>query len=406
MRTLDDIIPPSRRRESEPMSDSGSDNHRPKNSGESRFPFTTFIAIVLVIITSIGVLFYFSTSKVEVTPSTVSVAVQSSFTATQGTGSLPFQVITAQKTASQTIKSSGSKQVSSSASGMITVYNIQAKSQKLIANTRFATTAGLVFRIHTAVTVPAGTTQKPGSVVVKVYADKPGSTYNVGPTSFTVPGFAGTPQANQIYARSIAPITGGVSGNVPIADVTEEQQARKEISAALSSDLLASVQAQIPTGFVLVSGAATTTFEAIPLTPSSTTGMADVKELGTVTAVVFPNAALASAIASSVTSIGYQGESISLKSTDKLEYTPENGVPNTETQSISFTLSGTAPLIYSIDRARIAAAIAGKSRSAAEVALTNYPEVKKALIILRPFWRQTFPEDPTAISVVTVEEAY
>jgi len=134
--------------------------------------------------------------------------------------------------------------------------------------------------------------------------------------------------------------------------------------------------------------------------------MADVKEVGTVTAIVFPNTALASAIASSVTSIGYQGEPITLKATDKLEFIAENSMPDMNAQSLSFTLSGTAPLIYSVDPARIAAAIAGKSRSAAEVALTNYPEVKKAIIILRPFWRQSFPQDPAVISVVTVEEAY
>lgn len=406
MRTLDDIIPPSRRREAEPMSEAGSSERRPKPSGESKFPFTTFVAIALVIITSIGVLFYFSTSKVEVTPSTVSVAVQSSFTATQGTGNLPFQFITAQKTASQSIKSSGTKQVSSSASGTITIYNTQTKAQKLIANTRFATSAGLIFRIHTPVTVPAGSTSKPGSVIAKIYADKPGSTYNVGPTSFTIPGFAGTPQASQVYARSTSPMTGGASGTIPVANANDEAQARQQITAALSADLLASIQSQIPSGFILLMGAATTTFEDVALTPSSTSGMADVKNVGTITAIVFPNAALASAIASSVTSIGYQGEPITLKSAEKLEFLAENGIPDTNAQSLSFTLSGTAPLIYSIDPARIAAAIAGKSRSAAEVALTNYPEVKKAIIILRPFWRQSFPQDPATISVVTVQEAY
>jgi hypothetical protein len=67
--------------------------------------------------------------------------------------------------------------------------------------------------------------------------------------------------------------------------------------------------------------------------------------------------------------------------------------------SFSFTLSGTAVLEYTVDPVRIAAAIAGKTRAEAEVALTNYPEVKRAVLILRPFWRKVFPEDPTAIAV-------
>jgi hypothetical protein len=79
-----------------------------------------------------------------------------------------------------------------------------------------------------------------------------------------------------------------------------------------------------------------------------------------------------------------------------------SGMPDPSATSFSFTLSGTASLIYTIDSTRIAAAVSGKTRSAAEVALTNYPEVKRAVIVLRPFWRQTFPQDPSTISIVVV----
>lgn len=371
-----------------------------------KFPFVTVVAVALVIATSVGVLFYFSSSKVEVTPNTVSAAVQSSFTATKSSGSLPFEIITAQKIASQSIKGSGTKTVSSSASGTITIYNTQAKAQKLIANTRFATSAGLVFRIHSAVTVPSGTASKPGSVTAKVYADQAGASYNVDSTSFTIPGFAGTPLASQVYARSTTMMAGGASGSVPVVDTALEAQTRSALVAALAPDLLASIQGQIPPGYVLVPGAIVTTYEESALAPSATTGQVDIKEQGTITAVIFPNAALATAIAASVTGIGYQGEPLTLASADSLQLAAANGLPDVNASSFTFSLSGTASLVYSVDPARIAAAIAGKTRSAAEVALTNYPEVKRAIIILRPFWRQSFPEDPASISVVTAASAY
>ncbi|MDP2652343.1 MAG: hypothetical protein Q8O94_04350, partial [bacterium] len=136
--------------------------------------------------------------------------------------------------------------------------------------------------------------------------------------------------------------------------------------------------------------------------PSGTTGQVEVKEQGTITAVVFPNAALAKAIASSITNLGYQGEPLTLSSTDDLLLAAADGIPSTDAETFSFTIAGTAPLTYTVDSARIAAAVAGETRSAAEVALTNYPEVKRAIIILRPFWRQTFPQDPSSISVVIV----
>ncbi len=399
MRTLNDIVPPSRRnKEAESMAPS----RQPLNlSGERppKFPYATLGAVVLVIIISIGALLYFSTAKVEVTPTTVSAAIQTSLTASVSGGTLPFQVITAQKIATQSVKSSGTKTVSSSASGTITIYNTQTKSQPLIATTRFATAAGLIFRIHTAVTIPGGTTAKPGSITATVYADQAGASYNVGSTSFTVPGFAGTPLASAVYARSESAMTGGASGNIPIVDAVAETQARGALITALSPDLLASIQDKIPPGYVLLTGAATTTYVELTPAPSSTTGMVEVKEQGTITGVVFPNAALAKMIAGSVSGLGYQGEPVTLSRTDGLLLAAVN-LPNPDTQSFAFTIAGTAPLVYTVDSARIAAAVAGKTRSAAEVALTSYPEIKRAIITLRPFWRQTFPQDPSSISVV------
>jgi len=400
MHTLEDIIPPSRRKETATITNK-SDSREP--SHRSRFPFTTLFVVVLIIAASIGALFYFSSAKVEVTPNTVSAAVQSSFTANQSTGTLPFEIITAQKTATQSVASSGTKTVNSFASGTITIYNTQTQTQRLIANTRFATTAGLVFRIRSAVAVPGGSSAKPGSITAKVFADQAGSSYNVAPTSFTIPGFAGTPQASQVYARSTTAMTGGSSGSVPVVDSTVENKARSALITALGPDLATSIKDQIPAGFVMVPGSATTTFQELESAPSSTTGQVDVKEQGTITAIVFPNAALAKAIASSVSDLAYQSEPITLSSTDNLLLASASGIPSPDAQSFSFTIAGTASLVYTVDPVRIAAAIAGETRSAAEVALTNYPEVKRAVIILRPFWRQTFPKDPSSISVVVAD---
>ena len=396
MRTITDIIPPSRRSpEGNPLSDLPVTGRpgRPK-----RFPFVTLIVTLLITAGAVGMLYHFSTAKVEVTPNTLSVAVQGSFTATQSSGVLPYEIITAEKIASQSVKSSGSKAVSATASGHITIYNTQTKPQKLIASTRFATTAGLIFRIPSAVTVPAGNTAKPGSILVKVVADKAGDVYNVGATSFTIPGFAGTPQASQVYARSTAAMTGGASGTVPVIDVGVESQTRVALSSALVSDLSTSLQAKIPDGYTLLPGAATTTFTALPSTPTATTGTVDVKEQGTITAIVFPSGALAKGIASSVSTLNYSGEALSLQPTSALTLSTIS-LPTEGASSFTFQLAGTAAFVYTVDSTRISAAVAGKTPSEAQVALTNYPEVKRAVLILRPFWRHTFPQDPSAITV-------
>lgn len=402
MRTFNDIVPPSRRKEAEPLSQPPAHSKEPLRLREQRpkFPYTTLIATAAVIVLSVGALFYFSNAKVEVTPNTVSAEVQGSVTATKGSGDLPFEIITAQKIASQSVKSTGTKTVSSSASGTITIYNAQAGSQRLITNTRFATGSGLIYRIHSAVTIPGGTAAKPGSVTAKVYADKPGASYNIGPSSFTIPGFAGTSLANLVYARSTGQMTGGASGEVPLVDEAAESQAREALKTALVPDLEKSIASQVPEGYLLLPGAMKTTYEALESAPSATTGQVEVKEQGTITAVIFPNAALAKTIAESVAGFGYQGEPLTLTSTSGLTLAAPSGLPDVDDESFTFTLAGTAPLMYTIDPTRIAAAVSGKTRSAAEVALTNYPEVKRAVIVLRPFWRQTFPQDPASISVV------
>jgi hypothetical protein len=401
MRTVDDIIPPSRRREVEPLSQPTGAPREPLRLEKSpRFPYATLIAILLVIGASVGALFYFSSAKVVVTPNTVSAEVQNSFAAEPSSGELPYEVITSQKIASQSVKGSGTKPVNAPASGTITIYNTQSKAQPLVANTRFATPAGLIFRIRTSVTVPGGTAAKPGTVTARVYADQSGSSYNVGPSNFTIPGFAGTAQATLVYAKSTTAMTGGASGNMPVVDAATEAEAREGLRRALAPDLMESLAAQVPEGYILLPGAATTTYQDLSPEASATTGQVEVKQQGTITAVVFPNTALAKAIAKSITGLGYQEEPISLSEGSGVRLTPLNGIPEAAESSFAFTLTGTASLVYVVDPTRIAAVVSGKTRSAAEVALTNYPEVKRAIIVLRPFWRKAFPQDPSTISVV------
>ena len=401
MPTLNDIIPPSRRREVGPSETAAlpPQQQQPRSPRrQNRFPYATVFGVIIVIAASAGALMYFSSARVEVTPAVLSAAVQNSFTASQDAGALPYEIITAQKIATQNVKGSGTKTVNSSASGTITIYNTQAKAQKLVATTRFATTAGLIFRIHSAVSVPAGTSAKPGSVTATVYADKAGDTYNVAPTAFTLPGFAGTPQSNQVYGRSTVAFTGGASGTVPVTDSATEAQATNSLVNALMPDLAASIKAQVPAGYTLVTGSATTTYQELAAESASSTDSITIREQGTVTAVVFPTAALAKAIALSLSASGYQGEPITLLPASTLTLSAGT-IPSVNTDPFSFNLSGTAALEYTVDPTRIAAAVSGKTRAAAEVALTNYPEVKRAIITLRPFWRQSFPQDPSTITV-------
>ncbi len=400
MRNFDDIIPPSKRKETESPQRDLHEPVRVQSRRSFRFPYITVLVALIVIAGSVGAMFYFASAEVVITPDTQNAPIQNSFTANLGNGNaLSFEVISAQKMAMQDVVSSGNTSVTASASGSVTIYNTQPKPQRLIATTRFASANGLIYRIHTAVTVPAGSASAPGTITATVTADQPGSSYNIGPSSFTVPGLAGTPLATKVYAQSTQPITGGASGTEPIVDPTVATNAHNALVSALTPALVDALRRQVPSGYILLPGAATTTFQDLAPTTASSTGKASLRVQGTVTAVVFPAQALAAAIASSTPSMAYQGSPIQLATSTGLSMTPLGAFPSASSQSFTFSLSGTAQLTYVVQTGQIAAAVAGKSRSAAKVALTNFPEVKNAILVLHPFWRTSFPQDPSAITV-------
>jgi hypothetical protein len=397
MRTLDDIVPPSRRKETPETQEEIRAMNAPLRPRRTRsgFPYTTAIIALVIILLAAGAIWYYSGAEVEVTPNADAVTASGSYTATATGTDLSFRIVTADKVATQSVAATGSQNVSSVAVGTIIISNSSSATQKLVATTRFETTSGLVFHIKNAASIPAG-----GSVSAAVYADQPGATYNIGASSFTVPGLANSALYSEVIGKSTSSMSGGASGSQPVVDPTTLASAQAALQTALAPDLASQLQAAVPEGYVLIAGAASTTYQSLAPTMASSTGMATVSEEGTATGIALPDAALAQALALQVEGSAYSGQALTIADPTTLALTPSAGLPDASSQTFTFTLSGSANLISTIDPNQIAAAVAGKTRSAAEVALTNYPSVKQAVLILRPFWESTFPEDPAKITVV------
>jgi len=98
----------------------------------------------------------------------------------------------------------GNKTEDAIATGELIIINDSSVAQPLISTTRFMTTSGLLFRLKSGVTVPAG-----GQVTAEVYADKAGESGNIGPSNFTIPGLNEAKQ-KLIYAKSEATMIGGI----------------------------------------------------------------------------------------------------------------------------------------------------------------------------------------------------
>jgi hypothetical protein len=200
------------------------------------------------VIGCVGAIYAFSGAKVVVTPTTNVATVSGDFSATPSAGDLPFEVISVEKVGMQQVKAEGTENANDPSQGTITIYNGQEKPQELIKNTRFETSDGLIFRIHESVKIPAGTATAPGQLQVTAYADAGGEKYNVGPTTFTLPGLKGGASFTLVYAKSTGSMSGGFSGVRPSVSVKTREAQSATIQAGLDKDLKEEVATKIPEG--------------------------------------------------------------------------------------------------------------------------------------------------------------
>ena len=357
---------------------------------------TILIALAVVIVSALA-LYAFSGAKVEVEPSTATAFVSGEFTATASSGNLPFEIIAVEKVGTRSVTAESTATVNVPSQGSITAYNEQSSSQKLIKNTRFETPEGLIFRIRDSIIIPAAKGGTPGTVSATVYADEAGERYNIGPTSFTLPGLKNGAQFTRVYAKSPSAMSGGFSGTRGTIGKTTEEAEHAALEAALRPELDLTLEAQVPKGYVLLSGASFISYERQPdkagLSPT-----VDIRGKASASAVIFPEAALAKTIAYHIMG-AYNGQPVVLGQTAGISLVPkENAVPVGKSE-FSFSLAGEAEIVWQVDGAKVSAAVAGKTLDSAQVALSGFPEVGRALLILRPFWKSAFPEDPANITV-------
>ncbi len=358
-----------------------------------QFPFGTAL-LAIGIIAACGLVFYsFSGAKVVVSPVMSPATVATDLTAYSDKGDLTFQIITVEKTATADIKASGVTNVSDAAHGSITIHNAQSTKQQLIKNTRFQTADGMTFRIHDSIVVPAG-----GDITVDVFADEAGDKYNVGPTTFTIPGLKGSPAYALVTAKSVDAMSGGFVGQRASAPQDVKDKTYATMQGQLTTELQKDLAAKVPEGYVLIQGGSYPTYTPGP-DAAKGADTVTLSEKGSIQAVVFPEGALARAIA--FKSIGtYDGSDVTFASVDGLTLKPALPSLAPDATEYTFNVVGNTTVVWHIDSDKIAGAVAGKTRESAEIALKSFLEVEKATLVLRPFWSHSFPSDPKKIQVV------
>lgn len=321
---------------------------------------------------------------------------------------IPAEIIEKEKTVSSNFPSSGKISKEAKSGGVITVYNNYSPSyQVLIANTRFVSTEGKVFRILEKVMIPGVISEngklKAGEINVRVVSDQPGKEYDIGPDTFSIPGFAGTDKYTKFYAKSFQPFIGGFSesaSQVTIADLNKAedvliQQAKSETENLLKDDLKTDSVSSI---FNFLGENIQT--EIIEKSSTAKAG-SEVNEFNfqikaKSKTLVFKKEDINSFVKNYISDKIPQGKKIYEPSL-KTDYSVES--VNFDLGTAQIVLKISADIYFDIDEKAIKNNISQKSLSEIKIFLSSQPEIKNVLVKMWPFWSKRAPKDINKIEL-------
>ncbi|HWO07207.1 MAG TPA: hypothetical protein VNM40_01330 [Candidatus Paceibacterota bacterium] len=383
--------------------------HVPQKRSRARYGIWAAAIAALVVVLGAGLLFAFASTSITVIPysQTVTFDASTPFTAypeaSAAPGTIPYTVMTQVFEDSAVVQASGTENVEEQATGNIVIYNDYSEEPvRLIKNTRFQTPEGLIFRIPASVDVPGKTAEGPGSIEVTVFADQAGPDYNVGPFErITVPGLRSTKEMYEnVYAKSTTAFSGGFSGARPVVPEAILDASKAEVRNRLNEKAQEFVRTASETAFA---GLMVVNYETLPPTQESG-GNVRINERATVYLPVFPTSALAQSIGQTV-SASAEGQSISIRFASDVTAEPAQAFSSADLgqQPIVFTISGRGQLVWDVDSAALAEALAGREEAAFQTIIGSFPSIEEARARIVPFWKNTFPEDPSDISIAVEE---
>ncbi|MDP7159035.1 MAG: hypothetical protein QGH85_00415 [Candidatus Pacebacteria bacterium] len=419
-----DIVP-SKKRTIRDVQNSRSRAHKPIQKTEDDFEYDTgyddnirkprssrfalwFVAGVVIIVLVLAFSLLFAGAKVSITPKQNKTLVDAQFVAALDgvAGELAYEIMTIEKTDSKKIEAAGREEIEEKASGRLVIFNdFNTSSQRLIKNTRFETPEGLVYRINRSVVVPGQKTEDgekvPGSLEVTVYADEAGDKFNIGLTDFTVPGFKGSPRFDSFYARSKTPMTGGFIGEKLTADPVDVEKAKSEIHTDLKEQLLNEAFSQSPDEFYLFEDGVFVEFES--QSQAEAGDEVEIIEKAILYGVLFNKEKFASHIAEN-TLVAFDEGAVSIADISTLTVTAidkEEARP-WEDEEFEFSVGGNAHIVWTFDEEKLKNDLSSRAKAALPTVLSGYPSIGQAEVVLRPFWKRSFPDKVSKIKIETV----
>lgn len=301
-----------------------------------------------------------------------------------GKGAIPAKIVTVEQDLSATFPTTGKKSASNQkAKGTIALYNeFSPDSQPLVATTRVQSSDGKIFRLVSGVTVPGYVQDagglKPGVIQADVVADEAGSAYNIGPGSFTIPGFqvSNPEKYSKIYGKSSDPMTGGGDGTGTADYVTDSDisSAKTKIMSQLVPQIRQKLKDAAGADYIVLDDAINTDDSTYTLSNSSG-DMADNLTVSVKTdgkAIVFKKDDVNAVLVDMLSKKGDGKTDVNSASMDvqfgKSDVNFANG-------TITIRAHASADLLPNIDLDTIKSNIIGKTEAELQAYLSTYPGI-------------------------------
>ncbi|KPJ57294.1 hypothetical protein AMJ49_01690 [Parcubacteria bacterium DG_74_2] len=307
--------------------------------------------------------------------------------------SIPGQNFELEKTISREFSSSGRKLKEERATGNIKVFNETTYSQVLVATTRFVSKEGKLFRSTERITVPAGyyegTKFLPGEIDVEVRAAESGEDYNIGPSTFSIPGLAPSPSYTKIYGRSSQAMSGGSKKEVLVVTNEDLNNAKDFLTDRAKEEGEKFLKENTPIGFLLLEDISKT--EVLDISFSAKAGE-ELEKFNCQIKIKAKNLIflkkdfedlIKNYILSKIPGKKIQPESL------KTNYSVENF--DIDSGKV-FLLVDTEVKIYpELDEVFLKKEISQKQIEEVKIFLKNQPEIDKFEINIFPFWAKVLP---------------
>ena len=365
---------------------------------------------ILAILCLSGASYFLIKPKAEISiwpqksPLTVKTQVVINKIASEDAGVIMGEIKTQECSSSQEFLATGVKSLSTKASGTIRVYNAYATTpQTLIANTRFVSDNGKLFKTPQKIVIPGahyeGSKLIPGELDIVVEAGEAGDEYNIGPSTFSLPALAGTSRYTAFYAKSFTSMTGGSKGQTTQVTAQDLTSAEESLAVIAKDNCQKTLQASLSPEDYLVNEEALKA-EIIEIIPLAKAGQ-EVEKFNLnikvkATALVFKEGDLKNFASAYIAGKVPEGKQLDQNSV-AVSYLPQT--VDLTRGKIFLSIEVSAEIYSNIDENSIKEASRSQRPDEVKTSLRQFTEISDFQVRLWPFWANKTPFEVEGIAV-------